>query len=161
MTKESRVPRAKSRLRSSSDAARIASSLVHWSSSPLSSPSGISGQNQDETQSLLEAVEAAILARTLRPDHIPGELLLDPAWDMLLELFRVEIGGDQATASRLSKAAGVTTSSALRWVDALVAKGLCLRGDRADQGRMTVTLSPRGSAELRSYFGKLMRPLAP
>ena len=145
MTKETRVPKTTLPLAPSSATSRIASSLLGW---PCPPPLG--------DGLLLDAVDAAMRARALRRDHVPAELLLDPAWDMLLELFRAEVSDRQATASNLAKAAGVTTSSGLRWIDALVAKGLCVCGDRTDDGRMTVNLSPRGSAELHAYFARLI-----
>ena len=157
MTKESGVPQNKSRLRSSGATSRIASGLVPWalsSSGSASDPTCCKVVRND--YGLLQAVEAAVRARTLRPDHVPSELLLDPAWDMLLELFRADLTGEQATASSLAKVAGVTTSSGLRWIDALVAKGLCVRGTRADEGRMAVSLSRRGSDALNAYFAKIM-----
>ena len=160
MTKESQVPQSKSPLRASGETSRIASGLV-WplSSSALAMVSACS-RTREGDRGLLQEVEAAILARTLRPDHVPSELLLDPAWDMLLELFRASLTGEQATASSLAKAAGVTTNSALRWIDALVAKGLCIRGDRADDGRMAVDLSSGGGGALQAYFAKILRPEA-
>jgi len=160
MTKETQVPQSRAPLRSSGETSRIASGLVWPLSSSSPSRETACGKERHADRALLQAVEAAILARSLRPDHVPSELLLDPAWDMLLELFRADLTGEQATASSLAKAAGVTTSSGPRWIDALVAKGLCVRGDRADDGRMAVDLSSRGSDALRAYFVRIIRPEA-
>ena len=156
MTKQTRVSKTRVSLSSSSATSRIALGLLAGPAHGPGDPA--SGEDLSGHSVLLNTVLAAIRARALRRDHVPSELLLDPAWDMLLELFRAEVSGRQLTASTLAKAAGVTTGSGLRWIDALVAKGLCVRGDRVDDGRMEVSLSPRGSSELHAYFAKVMQP---
>ena len=159
MTKESRVPVSKLPLSPSGATSRIASSLAQWRlDAPSSKEDLLPPQDGAKRPNLQKAIEAAIRARALRPDYVPSELLQDPAWDMLLELFRAEVSGEQATASLLSKAAGVSTGSGLRWIDALVAKGLCLKGNRGDDGRMLVKLSSSGSEALRAYFANIVRP---
>src|SRR5690349_17453060 len=98
MTKQTRVSKIRVPLSCSSATSRIASGLLAWPGpEPACSDDPASGQDDAADSVLLEAVEAAIRARALRPEHVPSELLLDPAWDMLLELFRAEVSGRQST----------------------------------------------------------------
>ena len=103
-----------------------------------------------------EVVEGEIRARVLRQAFVPPQLLTDSAWDMLLELLHAEITGRRVTALILCKAASIQPGTGLRWIAALVAKGLCNRDAEGPAGSgMTVTLSQKGSEALRGYFAEL------
>ena len=143
MTKQYGPPGSKQPLTPSNDTVRIATAL--------GSPSGESADTTND-EALLGIVEAAVQQRALRSDYVPGELLTDAAWDMLLELLYVELEGRSVTASILCKAAGVSGSTGLRWIDVLVSKGLCTKTERGDPGRALVELSAGGSKAMRGYF---------
>ena len=144
MTKQYGPPGSKQPLKPSNDTVRIATALGCASSETADA------ESHDEA--LLGIVEAAIHERALRSDYLPGELLTDVAWDMLLELLHVELEGRSLTASVLCKAAGVSGSTGLRWIDVLESKGLCTKTERDDPSRALVELSAEGSKALRGYF---------
>lgn len=100
-----------------------------------------------------QSVEAFIRTRRQRARYLPADLFADPAWDMMLDLLRSEIRGADVTVSDLSLAACVPNSTGLRWIAAMVARGLFVRErDLKDSRRVFIKLSPEVSAALRRYF---------
>ena len=154
MTKQSGVPDAERALKASNDTTRIATSLA----SPPRTPSrhvepGIAS-DRDGPPLSAAVVEIAIRERALRWTLVSAQLLTDSAWDMLLELLHAEITERCVTSSILWKAAGVPSSTGRRWIDALVAEGLCKRATDADD-RETIELSRQGSEAMRRYFAEV------
>jgi hypothetical protein len=154
MTKHSGVPGPGRPLQPSNDTLRISTALGPRHDGPPLRP-------EQETLSDVgpvsaAAVEAIIRRRALRETHIPGELLADAGWDMLLELMHAELGERRVTVSILCKAAGVSTSVGRRWIDVLISKGLCTRTVGADDpDENFVQLSDEGSKAMRGYFTDL------
>ena len=154
MTKQSGVRGGGQVLKPSNDTTRIARSLAFPPRTPVSP--GIASEFGEQALSAT-VVESAIRERALRWVFVPAELLTDFAWDILLELLHAEITSRRATSSILCKAAGVPASVGERWIDHLIAKGLCTR--RADAGDPdTVELTMRGSEAMRGYFSELDMP---
>jgi len=157
MTKQSGVPDAGRVLKPSNDTTRIARSLAF---PPRASPDLETEVASELGRQPLSAavVEAAIRERALRMTYVPAQLLTDSAWSMLLELIHAEISKRRISSSILCKAAGVQASVGRRWIDELVAKGLCKRGNQAGDPD-TVELTMRGSEAMRGYFSELaIRP---
>lgn len=143
MTKHLGDPNSREPLTPSSDAARIASALATPPVEPPAPP--------------VTSVEALIQQRALRFSYLPGELLHDPAWDILLELFHAELSGRPLVEPILCKAARVSASSGARWIDALVHRGLCVRSiDPSSAATVFVQLSAEGRKAMRSYFADLI-----
>lgn len=143
MTKQPGVPESARPLRPCNDTARIAMALGLKTGSP-----------SDEL--LLISLEATIHQRALRSQYVPLELLNDPAWEMLLELFHAELRKRRVTASILCKAARVSASTGKRWIDVLICRDLCAPITGADDlDRMFMQLSEQGSAVMRGYFTDL------
>jgi DNA-binding MarR family transcriptional regulator len=102
------------------------------------------------------AARSIIKARSARRRFFDGELFADPAWDMLLELYALEGEGRRISVSKLSVAAGVPCTTALRWLDKLEAESLLVREeDPADGRRVWVMLSPTGIAAMDSYIRQI------
>jgi len=101
-------------------------------------------------------VRSIINARMKRRQFFDERLFADPAWDMLLELYALECEGRSISISKLSFAAGVPGTTALRWVDKLEEKALIVRTDDALDGRRTwIALSERGFATMRLYLEQI------
>ena len=145
------------RLRQLSDEVnRIASTLAQLSTRqpPLTNAAVL--PSSDVPPVSLETVRAVIRARRLRERYFQEELFADPAWDMLLDLLQAEIAQLRVPVSSLCIAAAVPATTALRWLNSLVAKGILIRrSDPRDGRRIFVELSPETSAALRRYFGEL------
>lgn len=98
-------------------------------------------------------VRSILKARRERADHFNGHLFADPAWDILLELFALELEQRRVSVSKLCLSAGVPSTTALRWIEKLHEEGLIARGeDPFDGRRIWVTLSPAGAKAMRAYF---------
>lgn len=97
-------------------------------------------------------------AKRRRDAIFAGEGFGDPGWDLLLELYSVDLAKAQIATSELGKAASIAPSTALRWLGQLEQSGLIVRArDDADKRRMFVRLSPKGLALMREYFGQRKR----
>ena len=98
-------------------------------------------------------VRSILKARRERADHFNGHLFADPAWDILLELFALELEQRRVSVSKLCLSAAVPCTTALRWVEKLHEEGLISRGeDPFDGRRIWVSLSPAGAKAMRGYF---------
>ena len=116
---------------------------------------------QAATEPAVSAVELrqAIRARRLRDEifGIPG-LFEDPAWDMLLDLFAADLERRQVSVSSLCIAAAVAPTTALRWINKLIAVGLLeRRPDAFDRRRAYIALTARAVAALNDYVIALRR----
>ncbi|MGN6850650.1 MAG: MarR family transcriptional regulator [Sphingomicrobium sp.] len=104
----------------------------------------------------LQMVRSIIKARALRRQSFAADLFADPAWDMLLELYAIKCEGRRISISKLSMAAGVPGTTALRWIDKLDAEGLVVRTeDPTDARRVWITISPSGLAAMDSYLQQI------
>jgi DNA-binding MarR family transcriptional regulator len=108
-----------------------------------------------------QATAAPILARIIRARRLRGryfaqELFADPAWDMLLASFEAELSQQRVTVTDLCISASVPGTTALRWLNDLVARGFLIRlADPRDGRRVFVELSPAASLALHRYFNDL------
>lgn len=118
-----------------------------------------STSNKDEVEALERSVHDVICAWQARASYFPGELLSDPVWGMLLELFRAELGERPVSLSTLCKASAVPGTTALRCLEALAGCNLIVRRpDHRDAGNQLIELTPEGSAALHRYFRDVITP---
>lgn len=146
------------RLRQLSDeVSRIASTLARLSAGPTSAPRATEPPVGGDVPPLsAETVRSVIRARRLRARYFPEDLFADPAWDMLLDLLQAEIAHLRVPVSSLCIAAAVPATTALRWLKAMVARGIFIRrADPHDGRRVFVELAPEASQAMRRYFGDL------
>ena len=101
-------------------------------------------------------IRSLIKARASRREIFGAHLFADPAWDMLLELFALTCEGRRVSVSKLSHAAGVPGTTALRWIDKLETECLILRSDDPhDARRVWVTLSRSGFSAMNSFVERV------
>ena len=92
-------------------------------------------------------------SRSLRSRHFPSDLFADPAWDILLDLTRAELEGQQVSVSSVCIAASVPMSTALRWVRQMTDSGLLRRWtDPRDRRRDLIALTPSSWANMKDYL---------
>jgi DNA-binding MarR family transcriptional regulator len=83
----------------------------------------------------------ALLARQLhefrrrRSSYIPADLLGEPGWDLLLDLYASEYEGRLISVTSGSIASGAPTTTGLRWIRALETGGLIRRQPSRDDRR--------------------------
>jgi hypothetical protein len=139
-------------LKLSSEVSRIAGTLARLSTEVMPVFRGPAGVPDISAAQVM----AVIRARRLRDRHFPDGIFADPAWDMMLTLFYSELSQRRVSVSTLSGAASVPPTTALRWINAMVEKGVFMRQDDPHDGRRVfVELSPDASIALRRYFGEL------
>lgn len=92
-------------------------------------------------------------------DHRPAakfdDLYGEPAWDILLDLYIAEYSGKRTAVSSACLAARVPSTTALRYIKSLCAKGLTERlPDERDRRRLWLQLSPRALHEMDLYIDR-------
>ena len=102
----------------------------------------------------LEATLRVIIgARSLRSRFFPSQIFGDPAWDILLDLARAKLEGQQVSVSSVCIAAAVPMSTALRWVKQMIDANLLRRWtDPKDRRRDLIALTEPTSDRMREYL---------
>ncbi len=100
-----------------------------------------------------KVVRQIIRTRAQRAKFLPGHLLSDPAWDMLLDLYLADILSKQISVTSLCSASKVPATTALRWIATLNREGLVVRrNDAHDHRRYFMSLSGKGLAAMDGFF---------
>ncbi|MDE8651821.1 response regulator transcription factor [Novosphingobium album (ex Liu et al. 2023)] len=98
-------------------------------------------------------LRAIIASRALRNRFFPSQMFADPAWDILLDLTRAKLDGQQVSVSSVCIAASVPMSTALRWVRQMTEAGLLRRWtDPKDRRRDLIALTDTTAAHMRDYL---------
>jgi DNA-binding MarR family transcriptional regulator len=98
-------------------------------------------------------VDLEINNRARRGTILPPRLFSEPAWDILLALYRAELHHRRVSISRLCIASQVPTTTVLRWIGTLGEEGLVRRDpDPFDLRRFYVSLTASGSSAMSLYF---------
>ena len=98
--------------------------------------------------------------RRLRAKFFDEYLFADPAWDILLDLYRAHLAQQRISVTSVCFGAGVPVSTALRWLNALEERGLACRSqDPLDGRRFFVELTHSGVSAMADYFAAGARPL--
>jgi DNA-binding MarR family transcriptional regulator len=101
-------------------------------------------------------VKFALKARTRRRLCFSSELLAEPAWDMLLDLYFFKLIQRPVSEGGLAVRVSVPESTAIRWMKVLEAADMIVRRvDPKEPARIGVTLSSKGLAAMDSYFAGL------
>lgn len=129
------------------NAIKYAAPTVPASSVPLANEIPQNGQ------SIAKLVRDEIWNRSSRARFMDSSLFSDPAWDMLLELFAAEHEQRRVAISELGFKTGIPQTTSLRWMNALIEKGLIERtDDQLDGRRSFVALTDEGSRTMTRYF---------
>lgn len=105
---------------------------------------------------MLVLVDATMESRDARAKHFDHDLFFDPAWSMLLDLYRSELRGERICVSSLCIGSGVPATTALRYLRVLESRGYVERTpDQSDKRRSFLALSPQTSENLAAYFGNV------
>lgn len=103
------------------------------------------------------AAAQIIARRRARHAHFGAQDIFgEPAWDILLDLYVRQYGGEQVSVKSACIHAGVPANTALRWLHALKLQGLlCCEDDPDDQNRSLVRLSRHGFDRMTDYFEEI------
>lgn len=101
------------------------------------------------------AIKASVIyeRRRRRREILPAELVGEPAWDMMLDLFMQYAGGAKVSVSSLCIAAEAPQSTALRHLNLLEEKGFIKRSPCQLDKRVTfVELTDKAVVALGTYL---------
>lgn len=123
-----------------------------------------SSQNDSDAaptdQQISATLRAIINIRGLRTRYFPSQIFADPAWDILLDLTRAKLDGQQVSVSSVCIAASVPMSTALRWVKQMTDAGLLLRWtDPKDRRRDLIALTESTASHMREYLAVVHKNL--
>lgn len=115
---------------------------------------------KDGTSLSAATVRSIIRGREARFQFFERALFADPAWDILLDLTAARLECKRVSVSSLCIAAGVPSTTALRWIKEMTAAGLLVRrSDPTDGRRIFIDLSDEAFAKmdgfLRLYSSKI------
>jgi len=97
-------------------------------------------------------VRAVLAARHARKEMF-GLDLAHPGWSLLLELFRASLEKRSVRLPRLAKEAGVSATTAARWIDSLAEAGFVQRvADPQRQGAASLILTDKAAEAMEDYF---------
>jgi len=100
----------------------------------------------------MERAVQIVLARRKRIELFGPTMFREPAWDMLLALYLAS-ENQRLTIGRLTEAAGIPTTTALRWIQYLVDQRLVVRESHPTDARSVfVELSGKGKARIDLYL---------
>lgn len=117
------------------------------------------GAADEPPPGLGQAARAEMCNRALRSSFFDPDLLCDPAWDMLLDLFLQQSEQRRVCVSSLCIASCAPPSTALRWIGVLENADLVERSrDPADGRRVFVRLTSVGYAKIAGYLAALNCP---
>jgi len=82
-----------------------------------------------------------------------ADIFGEPAWDMLLDLFRLQVDKRQVFVKSACISANAPNTTALRWISVMTAKGWLRRiADADDKRRQSIVLTESGMALVRRYL---------
>jgi predicted transcriptional regulator len=107
-----------------------------------------------ENRSPLDRARTHYRNRRLREKFVGGpDIFAEPAWDMMVDLFIAHEEKRKIAISSLCIASAVPPTTALRWINTLIARKLFTKeADPGDGRRIYVALTERGIEGVRKYF---------
>lgn len=93
--------------------------------------------------------------RRLRTRYFAEDLFAEPAWDMLLDLYASAAEGRKLGVRGACRAACVPQTTALRYVNALVDRGLLARREEGSGYGVTVELAPAAWVEMTRLLAEM------
>jgi DNA-binding MarR family transcriptional regulator len=111
-------------------------------------------QNQDDTR-LADCAAEIYRLRRRRERQLSRDLLGEPCWDLLLDLFTNTVRGIPVSVTGACIATNVPTTTALRWLAILEERGLLKRyPDPFDRRVVLVRLTEAGLTSMRTILGE-------
>ena len=106
---------------------------------------------------LVKVAGIVIEARQSRAHSLPSAIFGEPAWDILLALFRCPRSGEGERVSNLSLSSGTPATTALRWIDYLEREGFVTRrSSQADKRVVFVQLTDKARDAIGDYLASLL-----
>lgn len=120
---------------------------------------------------LLARARQARRLRATMSAFLPRDLLVDPAWDMMIDLFIAVATGERLHVKDLILMSGESGASAMRRIDRLQEAALLVRHpDPTDHRRVHISMTAKGQAAMSAMLDHLfdtgassgtLRPIEP
>jgi DNA-binding MarR family transcriptional regulator len=111
--------------------------------------------DQYRTAERFAEVQAAIGDRARRREYICSEVLTEPAWDILLQLYAYNLVGEIPPLNELTDRINVPSTTSIRWIKMLEAEGLVVReADPGNPAAVRAHLTTSGLSAMTGYFSK-------
>jgi DNA-binding MarR family transcriptional regulator len=95
--------------------------------------------------------------RRLRQQYFDTSLFSEPAWDMLLDLYIAELANERRTTMALCVGCEIASTTGLRWLSILEARGLIRRKSHATDRRcQNIELSDAGRETMSRYLAGVL-----
>ena len=105
-----------------------------------------------------ERIRAMLRERRMRTQVFDNSTLIDPSWDMLLDLMLAHIENRQTYLFSLCAASGLPVTNTKRRIEQLIAAGLVRReDDPTDRRRVLISLTDSGLERLFAYLERIER----
>ena len=138
----------------------LAHQLLSVASTIVQGPNAQSGGVDHSDQAIARRLKQIIQSRRVRERYFSPNLFADPAWDILLDLAVARLENRQICVSSLAIAASVPTSTALRWIKALLELHLIVRAaDPTDKRRTHIVIADEAFGKMIDYAKVLERLL--
>lgn len=110
----------------------------------------------DSQPALSQAITNILALRRRRPEQLEAALFGEPAWDMLLVLFKASLDRTELTIEEVCKSSGTYESTARRWMAVLVDQHMAeLDCEERDDRLKTVRLTEQGSIRMTKILLEL------
>lgn len=108
------------------------------------------------TRNYAELARKVYRARRLREKFLPSELLGEPVWDMLLDLYIAALEGRQISVTSACAASAVPQTTALRWLSLMEDRGFTRRREAKHDKRVHfVEITTEGARHMQNYLSRV------
>lgn len=119
------------------------------------------GAENGELTELVQFAQHLQRARLERDEYIPSEILGEPGWSLLLDLFVAHHEGRLVNSSGACFGAGLPQTTGLRWLDKLDVAGLIVRHPHPRDTRFVmIELSPEGVRRMTAVLSRMVARIA-
>lgn len=110
-------------------------------------------------QELIPIARAVLEDRKRRSQVFNPGMFGEPGWDLLLNLYVMDRDGPRLTLGKLTQLAGLSQSTALRWLEYLKDQGMITRDQHPTDARTAfVALTEKAREALGLYLSQTMTP---
>jgi hypothetical protein len=119
------------------------------------------GEQNCELMELVQFAQHLQRARLERDEYIPAEILGEPGWSLLLDLFVAHHEGRLVNSSGACFGAGLPQTTGLRWLEKLDLAGLIVRHPHPRDTRFVmIELSPEGVRRMTAVLSRMVARIA-
>lgn len=118
------------------------------------------GRVTPHAEDLLAMAESISSSRTRRKHFLAADLFGEPAWEMLLALYRADVMGYRMTVSNLCRASDAPSTTALRWIERLEELGMVMRRKNPlDQRVVFIEFTAETRDQMQNYLSETWKKL--